>query len=63
MLMEEKLQREVVRLLNRWDEGFETELLELLVKWMEQELISPYKIVYRSDNYAVKPMWELEKRR
>lgn len=58
-LMEEKIQLEVVRLLNRWSEGYETALLEQLVKWMNTYLISEYKIICNKNETK----WYLEKKK
>jgi len=57
--IEEKLQLEVVRLLNRWAEGYETALMEQLVSWMNTYLTSSYKITH--DKNKIK--WFLEKKK
>ena len=61
MLLEEKIQRELVRLLNRWAEGYETALLEDFANWANENLISSYKIVEKPENYGKRNMWVLEK--
>jgi hypothetical protein len=40
----QKTQEEIVRLLNKWAEGYETELLEKLAEWTNNNFISIYKI-------------------
>lgn len=62
MIMEETLQREIVRLLNKWSQGYETALLEEFAKWTNVNLISPYKIVEKNENYGKSDMWILEKK-
>lgn len=62
MFKEEEIQRELVRLLNKWAEGYETELLEEFAEWTNKNLISSDKIVYKGDNYGKSDLWILEKK-
>ena len=51
MMLEEKAQREIIRLLNKWSEGYETELLEQFADWTNENFLSLYKIVQHENNW------------
>ena len=63
MLKEVIVQREIVRLLNKWSEGYETTLLKMFAEWCNKNLISNYEIVEIQENYGVKNMWELREKK
>ena len=56
MTIEERAQREIVRLANKWSKEYETALLEEFITWTNKNFFSPYKIVYKYET------WELEKK-
>ena len=47
----------VCELLNKWSEGYETELLEMLMHWLNSHSESKENIIYIPKNYGKSNMY------